>query len=346
MYYGLLMCLSWAQVPSLTPTKRMWWQSCFRTWQHLCPNLFTRALAQFGAMVVDATNHRLAPGLTPSALTVFMHTVALELVPVDVFHNACESLEFVCATFGHTVFPHESTLTLVTGLAVDNACAIPGPLEERGRMVLVVGNGTGNENGFLPFCGMDVIGHEIGHLVVACTTRAGLVYTGESGAINESFADIVGYGSERYMCEQYIHTGRVFGVCEWDLGEDLLVTGKAQRSMSQPARYGQPSRIPLNGSTLGLWYMGDNADRFVHINSGVGNYCFFRVCQERSVHAALLLWYAALRELPPTATYRDLARCLQVRDPTIQSLLSELRLDCRPPERKTPRVHTTFTIYI
>lgn len=40
----------------------------------------------------------------------------------------------------------------------------------------------------------DIIGHEYGHGVVE--TTAGLVYSGESGALNESFADILGVSAE------------------------------------------------------------------------------------------------------------------------------------------------------
>src|SRR5690606_31526534 len=46
--------------------------------------------------------------------------------------------------------------------------------------------------------GLDVAGHEYSHLVISRNGNNGLVYQGESGALNESFADMFGTAIEFY----------------------------------------------------------------------------------------------------------------------------------------------------
>ncbi|MDA6131403.1 M4 family metallopeptidase, partial [Escherichia coli] len=75
--------------------------------------------------------------------------------------------------------------------------------------------------------GLDIAGHEMTHGVIEHT--ANLIYENESGAINESIADILGNFAEMYA------TGEV----EWDLGEDNTTPNipgdGGLRSMSDPA---------------------------------------------------------------------------------------------------------------
>ena len=52
--------------------------------------------------------------------------------------------------------------------------------------------GMGDGITFKPLVGLDVIGHEFSHLVISKNGNGGLNYQGESGALNESFADIFG----------------------------------------------------------------------------------------------------------------------------------------------------------
>ena len=89
--------------------------------------------------------------------------------------------------------------------------------------------------------GLDVGGHEMTHGVVEKT--ANLVYQDESGALNESFADIFGAMIDRD---------------DWRMGEDVMQPGAspsgALRDLSNPAN----GDTPGGGNNLGgdFWQPG------------------------------------------------------------------------------------------
>lgn len=116
---------------------------------------------------------------------------------------------------------------------------------------------------FTPLSGaLDVVAHEYTHAVIENT--AGLIYYGESGALNESYADIMGNLIEGKDDP------------EWLIGEDIMkIDDAGLRSMSNPEQFMQPSKV-------GGEYYADTEDEYdnggVHINSGILN------------HAAYLMW--------------------------------------------------------
>lgn len=121
--------------------------------------------------------------------------------------------------------------------------------------------GDGNNNS--PFVGLGITAHELTHAVTQFS--AGLIYQGESGAINESFSDIFGVSVEFYV-------GKDTKENIWMLGNEMYKHG-SMRNMSNPKAQGQPDT-----------YGGENwADPFnivldnggVHINSGITNYWFY-----------------------------------------------------------------------
>ena len=118
------------------------------------------------------------------------------------------------------------------------------------RMTYGDGNAT-----YKPLTSMDIAAHEVTHGLTSKT--ANLVYSYESGALNEGFSDIFGTAIEFYT-----------GVnADWLIGEDI---GAAFRSMSNPNAYGQPDTY------LGTsWYTGTGDNGGVHYNSGVLNYWFY-----------------------------------------------------------------------
>lgn len=123
-------------------------------------------------------------------------------------------------------------------------------------------NGTasfGNSSSGTPFTPLDVVSHEIVHGVTG--TSAGLIYQGESGALNEAFSDIFGT-----YAEHYANVGD-----KWTIGENISF----QRSLSNPNRHRQPDtyRGTYWASTSG----GDNGG--VHTNSGVLNYWYYLTAQ-------------------------------------------------------------------
>ena len=102
---------------------------------------------------------------------------------------------------------------------------------------------------------LDVIGHEMTHAVVDKTS--GLVYDGQSGALNESFSDIFGEGTE----------WKVAGNSDWKIGTNLTTMG-VLRDMVAPENHQQPSRMSAFVRTT-LDHGG------VHINSGIPNRAFY-----------------------------------------------------------------------
>ena len=149
-----------------------------------------------------------------------------------------------------------------------NAAAI----DTQGIVAMAYGNGlyNGQSGYFNPFVGIDVSGHEYSHLMVSRT--ANLAYQGESGALNESFADMFGTAIEFYSNVSP----------NWTIGEGLpnpALGFTFLRSMSNPnsgpAALGSQQPDTYNGT-----YWADTTPSApdsggVHTNSGVGNYWFY-----------------------------------------------------------------------
>lgn len=111
--------------------------------------------------------------------------------------------------------------------------------------------GDGNGGSITPLVTLDICGHEVSHAVTQYT--AGLIYAGQSGALNESFSDIFGEAVENW--------GK--GSNNWYLGDEI---GLLIRDMSDPNVTGCPDTY------LGAFW--DPAQE-VHTNSGVQNKWFY-----------------------------------------------------------------------
>ncbi|HET6166829.1 MAG TPA: M4 family metallopeptidase [Marmoricola sp.] len=112
----------------------------------------------------------------------------------------------------------------------------------------------------------DVVGHEMTHGVVDQFSE--LFYWGQSGAINESMADIIG----EIIDHRHASTGD--SATNWDLGEDSPVG--TLRNLANPPAYSQPDRTGSNLYDADPDYM-DNGG--VHTNSGVGNKTAYLISQ-------------------------------------------------------------------
>lgn len=155
--------------------------------------------------------------------------------------------------------------------------------------------GNGN-TGFKPLAGsMDVAGHEMTHGVVQNT--ANLEYQGESGAINESMADIF---------------GAMMDPADWLIGEDVVKTAVfpsgALRSLSDPHNGG--SSLSDNGFQprhMNEKYTGSEDNGGVHINSGIPNFAFFKLAEATTRDKAAQIFYKALDDyLTKSAQFIDL----------------------------------------
>lgn len=106
---------------------------------------------------------------------------------------------------------------------------------------------------FYPLVSLDVSAHEVSHGFTE--QNSGLVYSAQSGGINEAFSDMAGEAAEFYM----------HGSNDFMVGEQIFKSNGALRYMYDP---------PLDGSSIGHasdYYSGMD----VHYSSGVYNKAFY-----------------------------------------------------------------------
>jgi bacillolysin len=129
--------------------------------------------------------------------------------------------------------------------------------------------------------GLDVVAHEIGHGVVSNTAK--LEYYGQSGAINETFADIFGAMVDRD---------------DWLIGEDVTKNSYfpsgALRNMSDPHNMGNSSNSYWQPKHVSEMYIGEEDNGGVHINSGIGNYAYYLYATSITKEKAEQVFYRAL----------------------------------------------------
>ncbi|WP_128978700.1 M4 family metallopeptidase [Streptomyces roseicoloratus] len=120
---------------------------------------------------------------------------------------------------------------------------------------MTYGDGSGNSK---PLTSIDVAAHEMTHGVTSNT--AGLVYSGESGGLNEATSDIFAAAVEFYANNAQ------------DKGDYLVGEKIDIRGNGTPLRYmDKPSK---DGSSKDYWYSGiGNVD--VHYSSGVANHWYY-----------------------------------------------------------------------
>ena len=118
------------------------------------------------------------------------------------------------------------------------------------------------EHKLLPLSGaLDIVAHEITHAITERTS--GLIYRGESGALNEAFSDIMATYAEHKLDPEN---------ADWKIGEDVLtpeVQGDAMRYMNNPTLDGRSSDHYEDRFT------GHSNQGGVHLNSGIANLAFY-----------------------------------------------------------------------
>lgn len=156
-----------------------------------------------------------------------------------------------------------------TVTSINNAGAFKGTPPENSYMVY----GRGDGIKYNPVVGLDVQGHEFSHLVINNNGFQGLKYQGESGALNESFADIFGTSVEFFAKPN---------TANWYIGEDISIPmGLPLRSMEKPSDYLHPSKYKgtyWKETNCGIPSFDDNDFCGVHYNSGVQNFWFYLLC--------------------------------------------------------------------
>jgi pseudolysin/vibriolysin len=108
---------------------------------------------------------------------------------------------------------------------------------------------------FHPLVSLDVSAHEVSHGVTE--QNSGLVYSGQSGGMNEAFSDMAGEAAENFM----------HGSNDWMVGAEIFKANGALRYMDSPTNDG--SSIDHASD------MTSNMD--VHYSSGVYNHAFYNL---------------------------------------------------------------------
>ncbi|HUR97036.1 MAG TPA: M4 family metallopeptidase [Pyrinomonadaceae bacterium] len=163
--------------------------------------------------------------------------------------------------------------------------------------------GDGDGSQFSPLTTIDICGHEMTHGVTERT--AGLTYSSESGALNESWSDIMGS-----MVELYSRGGTV-SANTWQIGEDAYTpatAGDALRSMSNPNSVGDPDHYSVRiypGSCIPS-SLNDNCG--VHTNSSISNHAFYLIANGGTNRVSGI----AVTGIGPAAAERIFYRALTV----------------------------------
>ncbi|MGH9900834.1 MAG: M4 family metallopeptidase, partial [Pyrinomonadaceae bacterium] len=191
---------------------------------------------------------------------------------------------------------------------------------------LTFGDGDGRFTG--PWVSVDIVGHEFTHCVIeAAVPNGGLIYSGESGAVNESFADIFGTAIEFYINNgadppDYLLSEDIMdpdndGITGMDNLGNPIFGGRFLRNMANPQAPNYLNRVFPDHYTGFVTTTADNGG--VHTNSSIMNHAFYLLA-EGGTHSngtyvpavgrrmAEDIFYIALeRGLAPSATFRDVA---------------------------------------
>ncbi|WP_079504544.1 M4 family metallopeptidase [Mesobacillus jeotgali] len=158
--------------------------------------------------------------------------------------------------------------------------------------------------------GLDVAAHEMTHGVI--THSANLVYRNQSGALNESFADVF---------------GALVDDSDWEMGEDIMAPeAKANgstvlRSLSNPNGVIVSNEQRRAYSTNGGVYP-DHMDEFyhmpvtvdgggVHVNSSITNHAAYLIAQDLGREKLGKIYYRALTVyLTPDSNFSDARKAI------------------------------------
>lgn len=159
----------------------------------------------------------------------------------------------------------------------------------------------------------DVVAHELTHGVIDHTSQ--LFYLHQSGAINESLADVIGE-----IVDHRTNPAGGEDNSAWLLGEDA--PGGALRSMQDPTLFAQPDSMTSPNYASGTI---DDDSGEVHTNDGVGNKAAYLISQGGTFHGlsitgidgtdpqltkTAILYTEVIKRLTSGSEYADLAQVL------------------------------------
>ncbi|WP_199514776.1 M4 family metallopeptidase [Nucisporomicrobium flavum] len=216
-----------------------------------------------GTYTTDMNNRRIGKGTLFTDADNVWGTGTLandQTVAVDAQYSVAETWDYYLETFGRQGIAGD-------GAGSYNKVHYGNKYNNAGWsdscFCMIYGDGDGTNFG--PFTALDVGGHEMTHGVTSRT--AGLVYSGESGGINESMSDVFGTLVEFF-------SNNTTDVGDYLIGEEISVDGTPLRFMDDPSKDGASAKCW--SSTVG--------NLNVHYSSGVGNHAFFLLAVGSGAH--------------------------------------------------------------
>lgn len=204
---------------------------------------------------------------------------------VSAHHNGGVSYEYFRQTFNrNSLNGNGGNVISIVNVADENGNGLDNAFWSGTAMFY----GNGNTDYTALAKSLDVAGHEMSHGVIQNT--ANLEYIGQSGALNESFADVFGAMIDRD---------------DWRLGEEVVklnvFPSGALRDLSNPHNGGndlgdrgwQPAHMN-EFQNLPNTPEGDNGG--VHVNSGITNHAFFLIASNIGKEKAEQIYYKALKD--------------------------------------------------
>lgn len=238
--------------------------------------------------VIDVQRHNLNPSITYPmsyllALTSITSDPHVKRFEHDIIFNIYNFLHFLNK---HNIqFNYDNLVVLCNIPELDNAFW--------NGSYLSFGNGTA---GHTALTSSMIIAHELTHALIGLTCN--LEYEGQSGALNESFADCFGVSFEFYMKETFPSLG-------FELGTEC---GLLLRNMKDPHKCQQPE-IMYDQYYMDPHSYHDNGG--VHINSGIPNKVFYLVQEKIGYKKALELWIRCIYKLKKYSTFIEFKNTIQ-----------------------------------
>ncbi|MCM3719498.1 M4 family metallopeptidase [Fictibacillus phosphorivorans] len=152
--------------------------------------------------------------------------------------------------------------------------------------------GDGDGEFFIPLsAGLDVAAHEMTHGVI--THTANLAYRNQSGALNESFADVF---------------GALVDDSDWEMGEDIMAPAAKADGVTRLRSLSDPNSVVVSNperAAFGSGVYPDHMDEYynmplnvdnggVHVNSSITNHAAYLIGQELGREKLGKIYYRAI----------------------------------------------------
>jgi Zn-dependent metalloprotease len=196
---------------------------------------------------------------------------------IDIFYNTLNYLKYLTEISGRLNVDDSNVL-----ISLYNVDKLENAFFTGSYMVY----GDGDKY-FKPLVSMDVVAHELTHFL--CKTICNLEYKGFSGALNESFSDVIATGFEFW-------NNNTIDKPDFEIGEQITLKKPNLRDMRIARRLNDKKFINPNSKF-------DHGG--VHFNSCIINHLFFVIVDLRldKIQEFIKLWIKVYSQLPDNATF-------------------------------------------